>query len=147
MGMTEEALTIYLKVLSYERQFMKKEEGSNAPKDLIHTLKHLFQLYADKDQSSQKDGLKYLEEAVEVCRQYRDKIDDSLGRSTFFMLGEYLTLNQELNKGFNYYCEGCQLFGEVDDDTIYAAGENGLRILLAQLCSDERVFPLLLRRS
>ncbi|GFH44524.1 hypothetical protein CTEN210_00998 [Chaetoceros tenuissimus] len=144
MGMTEEALQIYLKVLTYERQSMKEKEKSNNPKDLIHTLRHIFQLYADNDDQSlsQKEGLHFLEEAVDICRHYKDKIDDSLGRSIFFMLGEHLTLNQEVHEGFAYYCEGCQLFGDVDDDTVYAAGENGLRIILAQLCTDERVFPI-----
>jgi tetratricopeptide (TPR) repeat protein len=140
MGMTEEALTIYRKVLNYERQIMKEEEGRSQPKDLIHTLRHIFQIY--KEQGIPKDGLEYLREAVDLCRHYKDKINTTLGQSTFFLMGEYLTLNQKVTDGFRYYCEGCELFCGVDDDILYAAGENGLRIILAQLCTDEKIFPI-----
>ena len=138
--MTEKALTIYHKVLIYERQILKEQQVRSQPKDLIHTLRHIFQIY--KEQGIPKDCLKYLLEAVDLCRQYKDKIDTDLGQSTFFLIGEYLTLNQQVTDGFRYYCEGCELFGEVDDDILYAAGENGLRIILAQLCTDEKIFPI-----
>ena len=74
--------------------------------------------------------------------RYKDKISTGLGRGTFFLMGEYMTLTHEVTKGFKYYCEGCELFGGVDDDTLYAAGENGLRIILAQLCTNEKIFPI-----
>ncbi|GFH44660.1 hypothetical protein CTEN210_01134 [Chaetoceros tenuissimus] len=142
MGTTEEALRIYHKVLTYERQTLKEQEGrrSQQPKDLIHTLRHIFQIY--KEQGLPQDGLNYLLEAVDLCRQYKDKIDIGLGRGTFFLMGEYLSFTHEVTDGFKYYCEGCELFGGVDDDTLYAAGENGLRIILAQLCTNEKIFPI-----
>ncbi|GFH44638.1 hypothetical protein CTEN210_01112 [Chaetoceros tenuissimus] len=142
MGMTKEALKIYLKILGYERQMMQ-EDTVKTPTDLIRTLRHIFEIYADQDEAISKQGIPYLLEAVDLCRQYKDEIDSRLGQNVFFLLGKYLTLNQqEVTEGFRYFCEGCELFGEVDLDIVYATGEDGLRIILAHLCTTENAFPL-----
>ncbi|GFH44139.1 hypothetical protein CTEN210_00613 [Chaetoceros tenuissimus] len=149
IGETNQALEIYLKVLKYERSLIQKSDDddfgdkttSSQPKDLILTLRHIFEIY-DQELGVPMDGMKYLFEAMSLCRQYKQSIEARLGRDIFFLLGDVLSSNQKSAEGFEYYCEGCKLFGNVDTDAIIACGEKGLRMILAQMCNDSRVFPL-----
>ena len=148
IGETNQALEIYLKVLKYERSLIQKsddddEEGrtSSQPKDLILTLRHIFEIY-DQELGVPMEGMEYLLEAMSLCRQYAVSIEARLGRDIFFLLGDVLSSNQKSAEGFEYYCEGCKLFGDVDTDAILACGEKGLRMILAQMCNDGRFFPL-----
>ena len=145
IGETNQALEIYLKVLKYERSIILKSDDeeratSPQPKDLILTLRHIFEIY-DQDLGVPMDGMKYLFEAMSLCRKYKSSIEAHLGRDIFFLLGDVLSSNQKTAEGFDYYCEGCKLFGNVDTDDILACGEKGLRMILAQMCNDSRVFP------
>lgn len=89
------------------------------------------------------DGTDFIFEAMQLCRKYRDIIEPRIGRGIFFLLGHVLTSKQEVEAGFKYYCEGCELFGAINSDDIHEYSEKGLLIiLLAQICNESRVFPL-----
>ena len=65
------------------------------------------------------DGTDFIFDAMQLCRQYRDIIEPRIGRGIFFLLCHVLTSFQEVEAGLKYYCEGCELFGAVNNHDIH----------------------------
>ncbi|GFH44132.1 predicted protein [Chaetoceros tenuissimus] len=141
IGESDKALDAFLKVLHHERDLHQREGSTFDAKDLILTLMHIFEIY-DREFGIPRDGMEYLLEAATLCREYNKSIDNTLGRYVFFLLGDVLSSNQETTEGFKCYCEGCKLFGTMDTDDILAFGKKGVHMILAQMCNDNRVFPV-----
>ncbi|GFH60143.1 hypothetical protein CTEN210_16619 [Chaetoceros tenuissimus] len=142
IGKSDKALEIYIELLEYERELLHSEEGvaPHPPKDFILTLRQIFEIY-DQDLGKTEEGLKYLLEAVDTCKVYKDYVEDSLGLGMFRLAGDTLSSLNHSSEAFSFYCEGFELFGNIDENVIASFGERGIHLLLAQACNDDSTFP------
>ena len=142
IGKSDKALEIYIELLEYERELLHSEKGvaPHPPKDFILTLRQIFEIY-DQDLGKTEEGLKYLLEAVDTCKVYKDYVEDSLGLGMFRLAGDTLSSLNQSSEAFSLYCEGFELFGNIDDNVISSFGERGIHLLLAQACNDDSTFP------
>ncbi len=141
IGESDKALEIYIELLENERELLQSENGvvPHPPTDFIVTLRQIFQIY--DHQGKTEEGLKYLLEAVDTCEMFKDHIEDSLGLGVFHLAGDTLSLLNQSSEAFSFYCKGCELFGNVDDNVVSSFGERGIHLLLARACNDQSVFP------
>lgn len=142
IGESDKALKLYIQLLEYERELLYSQNGvaPHPPKDFILTLRGIFEIY-DQDKGETEEGLKYLFEAVDTCKVFKDNIESSLGLGLFRLAGDTLSSLDKTSQAFSFYCEGFELFGNIDDNVISSFGERGIHLLLVQACNDECTFP------
>lgn len=139
IGELDKALDIFARIIDYERGQLHVQENRTKPTEFIQSLRQIFEIYDIKNEKLL--GLKYLSEAVTICREFKDEINSSIGSSIFCLMGDVLGSSQFSEDSVHFYYEGMDLFG-INDGIISSAGERAVEMILKRILSNEKYFPL-----
>ncbi|GFH51776.1 hypothetical protein CTEN210_08252 [Chaetoceros tenuissimus] len=139
MGELDKALDIFARIIDYERGQLHAQEKRTKPTEFVQSLRQIFEIYDIKNEALL--GLRYLSEAVNICREFKDEINPSIGSSIFCLMGDVLGSKRLSEDSVHFYYEGMNLFG-INDAIISSTGERAVQMILKLILSDEQFFPL-----